>query len=321
MATAARDLPAPEISSTCVSGERAFSSSVSAAPDSLAEEEVDERDVGLQRLGQLSASARVAGRRAALDPGLALEQQAEPPVDDVVIVDDEDAQARDRPPSRRSAPASTAARTDPTMRTCQRSPGSGPNSTRAPAGAPRGSAAAGRARRSRRCSQRLPSLVISSSNASPAAATRTSIRRGAARASRSCGAPRGRPTGRAARGAPEPRPPRATHGELGRPLGAALDELGEAGPRRAAVGRDRPAERRAQVGRAPPGARRGRCVARSAVSGSPEPSDEHEPEQPLHRPLVDLARELDPLDRAGGRARPGASPARRWPRARRADRG
>ena len=56
------------------------------------EEEVDERDVRLQcGRPRRSASFPLRRRRAALDPALALEQQAEAPVDDVMVVDDEDA--------------------------------------------------------------------------------------------------------------------------------------------------------------------------------------------------------------------------------------
>ena len=98
----------------------------SSAPDSLAEEEVDERDVGLQPLGELERLVGGAGRLAALDPRLALEQQAEAPVDDVVVVDDQDAERRARCLGVGRRPlAITGGSGAPTSRTCQRSSGSG----------------------------------------------------------------------------------------------------------------------------------------------------------------------------------------------------
>ena len=62
------------------------------APDSRAEEEVDERDVGRVAAGELERLVGRAGREEALDPRLLAEHQPEAPVDDVVVVDDEDAQ-------------------------------------------------------------------------------------------------------------------------------------------------------------------------------------------------------------------------------------
>ena len=57
-----------------------------------AEHEVDQRDIGVQALGELECLLARSRGEATLDPGLALQQQPESPVDDVVVVDHEHAQ-------------------------------------------------------------------------------------------------------------------------------------------------------------------------------------------------------------------------------------
>src|SRR5215210_3609818 len=59
----------------------------------LPEEEVHERDVGLQATGELDGLVGSAGGLAAPDPWLAAEQQAEAPLHDAVVVDDEHLEA------------------------------------------------------------------------------------------------------------------------------------------------------------------------------------------------------------------------------------
>ena len=59
----------------------------------LADEQVHERDVRLVALGHRQRLLGVARAQAALDPGLLAEHQPQPPVHDLVVVDDEHAQA------------------------------------------------------------------------------------------------------------------------------------------------------------------------------------------------------------------------------------
>ena len=160
-----------------------------------------------------SSSASLRGGRsgAALDPRLALEQQAKAPVDDVVVVDDEHPQREVAAVAgilRPRAAISSATAAAPCARASARRAAARTRPAR-PAAAPRASAGAGPGRRRRRGLWRcgsMPSLVISSSNIVPRRGHADLDPLAGARASRSCEAPRGRPPGPAARGAPGPRP-------------------------------------------------------------------------------------------------------------------
>src|SRR5206468_10955623 len=83
------------------------------------QEEVDQSHVRLRPLRERESLVAVRGGQAELHPRLALEQDAEAPLDDVVVVDDEHTKLEGLIVHRCGA----------TKRTCQRSPGSGPNST------------------------------------------------------------------------------------------------------------------------------------------------------------------------------------------------
>ena len=61
-------------------------------PRLLADEQIDQRDIGLVALGQRVGLRARARAEAALDPRLVAEHQPEAPMHDVVIVDDQHAQ-------------------------------------------------------------------------------------------------------------------------------------------------------------------------------------------------------------------------------------
>src|SRR5204862_5414205 len=85
-----------------------------------AEEEVDECYVGPGAGGERDRLLPRPCGEAALDPRLALEQQPESPLDDVVVVDHQHPQAE---------PVIAHDVCGTSSRTCQRSGGTGPNST------------------------------------------------------------------------------------------------------------------------------------------------------------------------------------------------
>ena len=92
-ATFGEMIPAPEISSTRVSGLTWWISSQTSAPDSVPSSMSTSATSGFTLRQTCDRLGAGGGGEAALDPALALEQQAEAPLDDVVVVDDEDAQA------------------------------------------------------------------------------------------------------------------------------------------------------------------------------------------------------------------------------------
>ncbi len=130
-----------------------------------AQEEVDERDVRRVAPGVLDGLVARARRQEALHPRLLAQHQPEAPVDDVVVVDDEDPQlavvvsSRHRQPHapavRRPAGRSRRARRPPAPR---RRPGAGPCRPAA-----------------RRGSSDTPSLTTSSTNAPSRSRRRTSM--------------------------------------------------------------------------------------------------------------------------------------------------
>ena len=85
--------PAPEISSTLVLGCEEAQALADLRAGLLADEQVDERDVRVVAAGERDRLLAVARAQAALDPRLLAEHQPEAPVDDLVVVDDEHAQA------------------------------------------------------------------------------------------------------------------------------------------------------------------------------------------------------------------------------------
>ena len=121
-ATLGEMTPAPEISSTRVSGLTWRISSQTSAPDSVPSSMSTRATSGCSLAADLDRLGAGRGGEAALDPALALEQQAEAPLHDVVVVDDEDPQA--------PCSASIRSPTGTTRRTRQRSPSAAPNSTR-----------------------------------------------------------------------------------------------------------------------------------------------------------------------------------------------
>src|SRR5215207_2926649 len=94
----------------------------------LAEEQVDERHVGLVAPGQLERLLHARRGQAAPDPRLLGEQEAKAPVHDVVVVHHEHPQVALGAHSAGSSSIGTTSRT----RQSERSRPSGPNSTRAP---------------------------------------------------------------------------------------------------------------------------------------------------------------------------------------------
>ena len=85
--------PAPEISSTLVVGHEEAQALADLRAGLLADEQVDERDVRVVAARERDRLLAVARAQAALDPRLLAEHQPEAPVDDLVVVDDEHAQA------------------------------------------------------------------------------------------------------------------------------------------------------------------------------------------------------------------------------------
>ena len=86
--------PAPEISSTLRGRRRRAQPLADLRARLLADEQVDERDVRLVALRQRERLVAVARAEAALHPRLLAEHEPQAPVDDLVVVDDEHAQAR-----------------------------------------------------------------------------------------------------------------------------------------------------------------------------------------------------------------------------------
>src|SRR6185437_8726884 len=85
------------------------------------QQHVDQGDFGLDFAADLDRLGAGRGGEAALDPALALEQQAEAPLHDIVLVDHQAPQA--------PALGAHFSPTGTTRRTRQRSPSSDPNST------------------------------------------------------------------------------------------------------------------------------------------------------------------------------------------------
>ena len=85
--------PAPEISSTFTVGHEEAQALADLRARLLPDEQVDERDVRLVAVRERDRLLAVARAQAALDPRLLAEHQAEAPVHDLVVVDDEHAQA------------------------------------------------------------------------------------------------------------------------------------------------------------------------------------------------------------------------------------
>ena len=280
-------------------GEAARIDSHRSAPDSPARNRSTSATSGRRLAVRCSASSGRARRQAALDPGLLAEQQPKAPLHDVVVVDDEHAQlapGRGRrcarscwppgPAARRGAPASRPRPRDRTR-------------PRRRAGGPRRRPGAGPCRR-RAGPRSCPSLRDLEGEGVLVARHGHAHAGGLARAWPRCAAPRRAPTGPAARGRAARSVPRATAARSGtaqrrrRPL-----ELGRQRGRRsrAAPG---PAGARAPRRRSPIAS----CIsiaaalAPGAIQGLLGAQRQRDPEQPLQHPLMDLARELEPLAEA-----------------------
>ena len=297
----ARSRPAPLISSTFVVGERSRSCWQISGPGLLADEEVDERDVGLVARGELVGLGAGAGAQRALDPRLVAEHRAKAPVDDVVVVDDQDAQLGlgvggvERPRRSRSW---LLEGDDQAHLPASRSRGA---ELEQAAGLERLEAGEAQAHPGGPVGASLDAVVGDLEHERAVARSRCARRRASpARAWRRCGSPRRAPTGRAARAAagtgdasrrrPRSRasgyswrrraissrerrarrggraPERALH-RRAQVAERLLDLLGAAPPRLLveAAGRRRArARRRTGAGRRPRGPRaRGRCAARA----------------------------------------------------------
>ena len=163
--------PAPEYNNARVDGEAARIMPDDLGPGLLADEQVDQRDVRRVAAGELDGLLARRRRDAALDPVEPAEHQAQPPVDDLVVVDDEDAEV---------AFGHAVSGRGRTRRTCQCSGPVGPKVSDAPCW--RASKAEMRSPipAPPRCAGPTPSLVISSSTVSASPRTATSMRAGAA---------------------------------------------------------------------------------------------------------------------------------------------